>query len=384
MRIARFATVSLAFTLSLFVAGCGGGNGVTSRATDYPDRGGGNFRFEAMTRNVYYGADLAPAVAAMLSGDVDGSLKAVHDVHAQVIATDFAARATGLVDEIADRHLWYGPEVIALQEVALWRRQVPADSFGDAPTPATTVFIDQLAILLSTFEARGLHYRVAAVQEGFDAELPYIDDADGPADLRITDRDVLLVREDIAFDNASSGNYVARVVLDVGLELPCSWVACDLTTSSGPVRVIGTHLEADAADIRVAQTAELLAGPADVAYPVVLLGDMNATPPGTDLDPTIVDLRAAGFIDAWATLNPDAPGYTFGLDADLLDPSAVATERLDYVLVRGAESADDRRTLAAIAIAVVGLDPAQRVVTADGRHLWHSDHGGVCAMLSIN
>ncbi len=374
MGLSRFAGLSLTLALSPLVAACGGGGS---------GPGDLNFRFEAMTRNVYYGADLAPAVVAMMSGDMDGALAAVHDIHAQVLATDFATRATGLVNEIADGSRWYGPEVIALQEVALWRRQVPADSFGLAATPATDVFVDQLAILLTTFAARGLHYRVAAVQEGFDAELPYIDDVDGPADLRITDRDVLLVRDDLTFENASSGNFVARVVLDIGLELPASWVACDLLLAGGRVRVVGAHLEADVMEIRVAQAFELIAGPTHVDTPVVLLGDLNASPSSADGDTTVANLLAAGFVDAWAALNPTLPGYTFGMDADLSDPAAVATERLDYVLVRGASSAADARTLAAIGIAVVGLDPVDRVVTPDGRLLWHSDHGGVCAMLSL-
>ena len=53
--------------------------------------------------------------------------------------------------------------------------------------------------------------------------------------------------------------------------------------------------------------------------PALLMGDLNAPPDG----PGMQHLAAAGWIDAWAQLRPDDPGYTFEADA----PS----QRIDYI-----------------------------------------------------
>jgi endonuclease/exonuclease/phosphatase family metal-dependent hydrolase len=58
--------------------------------------------------------------------------------------------------------------------------------------------------------------------------------------------------------------------------------------------------------------------------PAVLLGDLNAPPEG----PGMQQLAAAGWIDVWAQLHPDDPGYTFEADA----PS----QRIDYVWANAA------------------------------------------------
>lgn len=344
-------------------------------------------RFETMTRNVYYGADLSPAMNAMLEGDVDSMLLSVGAIRAQIDATDFPSRARGLAEEVAAFGDGRGPEVLGLQEVALWRRQAPADSFDAAPTPAQEVLLDQLAVLLAALEARGLAYDVASVQPGFDAELPYLDPEAGLVDLRITDRDVLLVRRDVRYRNPFGGNFEARLSLP-GLELPASYVGCDLEVEGTWVRVVSAHLDAQVADLRRAQVAELLTGPLAVDGHAVLLGDLNAELAVEGGDGSIDDLLVAGFDDAWSQTQPGEFGATWGLDADLEDPMASVTERLDYVWTRSGPAAPGApgapgASISAVCTVVTGLDPTDRVLTPDGRRLWHSDHAGVCATLRI-
>ncbi len=55
-------------------------------------------RVTVMTRNLYLGADLTPAIGAILSGDPNEVPPAVSKVWANVVATDFPTRAKTLSD----------------------------------------------------------------------------------------------------------------------------------------------------------------------------------------------------------------------------------------------------------------------------------------------
>ncbi len=349
----------------------------------FPSLGDGWLRAEVMTRNVYYGTNLAPVREAILADDFPAAVEAVGEVHAQLLATDFPARARGFADELAARDGGAGPAVVGLQEVALWRRQAPGDVVAGNLVAASEVYVDQLAILLDALRARGLRYDVVAVQEGLDAELPYFDEAFGFVDLRITDRDVLLVRADVARTGAQGAQFLARLAYANGLEIPTSWVACDLVTARGPVRVVSAHLEADDPEIRAAQVAELLAGPAAVEGPVILLGDLNAELRAEGGDGSLEALLAAGFVDGWSSAHPELPGKTFGLDEDLVDPAASASQRLDYILVRAGRAVDGGVGITVGASEITGLELEDRVIASDGRLLWRSDHGGLCASIRV-
>jgi hypothetical protein len=57
-------------------------------------------------------------------------------------------------------------------------------------------------MLTQALANRGLGYSVAAMSTNFDIELPMVDFATGGLDdIRLTDFDVILVREDVAWTN---------------------------------------------------------------------------------------------------------------------------------------------------------------------------------------
>ena len=100
-----------------------------------------------MTRNLYLGADLTPALDR--NADTQAFLGAVASIFAANQATDFARPGEAIAQEI-DRT---GPDLVGLQEVSGWETSGPATV---APSQ------DFLAVLQAALAARGLDYRVAS------------------------------------------------------------------------------------------------------------------------------------------------------------------------------------------------------------------------------
>ena len=118
-----------------------------------------------MTRNLYLGADLAPAIAA---GTPEALFNAAGQILGEVEHNDFPTRAVGLAEEILTEE----PDLVGLQEVALWRTAPPNPGvLTDGPS-ATTVKYDYLQELLDQLNAEGQHYEVVVVQPEFDFEVP--------------------------------------------------------------------------------------------------------------------------------------------------------------------------------------------------------------------
>jgi endonuclease/exonuclease/phosphatase family metal-dependent hydrolase len=346
---ARWRIALRAAFLAALLAGCGG------------DDGGGR-QLNVMTRNLFLGADLNPALAAQSPTDL---VLAASAIFATVARNDFADRAKALAAEIATAR----PDLVGLQEVALWRTQTPGDAALGGTTPATDVAFDFLALLQAELQARGLTYSAVEVLALTDVEVPIIDGRD----VRFTDRDVILARQGVATSNPQGQVYSTLLQVSapgVGLSLAIQrgFTRVHATVGGQPITFVNTHLEAESGAIRTAQAEELMQALAPDAGRVVLVGDLNSVP-GTEGH---LAATTAGFSDAWTALHPAEPGLTCCFAEDLsLTPTALST-RIDLVLTRGA--------LQPVSAAVVGEDPAADR-SPGGR--WPSDHAGVVASIDV-
>jgi endonuclease/exonuclease/phosphatase family metal-dependent hydrolase len=339
-----------------------------------------------MTRNLYLGADVAPAVAAALSGDPAALVAAVSEVWGKVQFTDFPARADGIAREIAAA----GPDLIGLQEAELWRSQTPADFvMGNA----LDVEYDFVEILLDALEAQGLHYAVVAEEIGLDVELPgFLSEANFEigllSDIRLTEREVILARTDLKtselkLSNAQNGHFVTNIEFpDLGFVVLRGWASVDAKVRGKDFRFLTTHLEADDESIREAQAIEIIAGPANTSLPVVLAADANSNANGDVTTPAYASWIGAGFTDAWFEAHPGEIVSTCCADELLLSPVLpVPTDnegRLDLVLYRGAGA------FSTLGVNLLGTDPATDRVFNGVTLIWPSDHAGVAAKLQIH
>lgn len=344
----------------------------------------GGPKITVMTRNVYLGADLSPALLApTLPGAVDGGGVIVNEVD----STNFAERAVPLAKEIKRSK----SDLVGLQEVALWRDQVPSDGgppeFGLGGTPATNVRYDFLALLLGELSAIGAKYKVVAVQQEFDQELPAdLDGSDATGglfgadlDARLTMRDVILAKKGSSVKpGATDGaNFDTVLPLAVGGVLPIEavrgWVSTDaeIGASGRELRFVNTHLEAFHPGIRLGQATELFApgGPLDTDEQVILVGDLNS---GTAARHNIQD--AADRLAFSALLNfgmTDNGAIQSCCYSDMFDETQVFDHTVDHVMTKP--------SLLTKKAFVTGNDPAE--ITPSG--LWPSDHGGVVSTLQL-
>ena len=367
---------------------------IPTAAAAKPGKGGP--KITVMTRNLFLGADLAPAIGApSIPQAIDGA-GVIWD---ESQSTKFPERALPLAREIKRSKA----DLVGLQEVALWRKQTPSDG-GAAPisplpgaTPATVVEQDFLALLRRALRVIGARYRVVVVQREFDAELPV--DADGSDatgtgplaafgadfDARLTMRDVILARKGskVRLGKTRKGHFETRFEPNVGgVSIPVDrgWVSVEARirgrsargkkASVSRFRFVDTHLEAfGEPTIREAQAKELIAGPLKTRKQVILVGDLNSgvarhnepERPGDDL--AFKALEAFGMRDNGAV---QSCCYH-----SLFDPNAVFDHTVDHVLTK-----PGLRTRKAF---VTGDDPAER--TPSG--IWPSDHGGVVSRLQL-
>jgi endonuclease/exonuclease/phosphatase family metal-dependent hydrolase len=343
-------------------------------------------KITVMTRNVFLGADLAPAInASTIPQAIDGAGVIWNEMQ----STKFPERAAPLAREIKRSRA----HLVGLQEVALWRMQEPSD--GGAPpisplpnaTPATAVEYDFLALLRRELRRIGARYKVAAVQREFQAELPVDQDGSdatgtGPLatfgadfDASLTMRDVILVRRGagVKLRRIRRGHFDTRYEPNVGgLPIPVDrgWVSVEARYKRKRFRFVDTHLEAFGdPTIREAQAKELTEGPLDTRKQVILVGDLNSgiarhnepERPGDDL--AFRALADFGMKDNGAI-------QSCCYDS-LFDANAVFDHTVDHVLTK-----PGLRTVRSF---VTGDDADQR--TASG--LWPSDHGGVVSRLRL-
>jgi endonuclease/exonuclease/phosphatase family metal-dependent hydrolase len=326
---------------------------------------------KVMTRNVVPGLDnAAPVVEAVASGDAFAIMLAVEQVWQEVVFSNIPARADALAAEIAAVR----PDVVGLQEAALWRSE-PGSDFTGIPD-AWRVEYDVVKLLLAGLRERGLRYDVVAVTANFDLELPRLNlDGSGkphPEDIRWTDRDVLLVRDGVEVLGADHGTFAAFLPLGYGIVIERGWVSADVAVRGIPLRLVSAHLEDMDLDTQLSQAAELLSVPGATSLPTVFIGDYNSN---ANPDPTSGAyqlLIGSGLTDAWTVAHAGDPGLTCCHDPLLSDPGTAFTQRVDLVLYRPSSA------FGVLGAARTGLRPFEAVPP-----LWASDHAGVAVTLQI-
>jgi hypothetical protein len=330
----------------------------------------GEGTLKVMTYNMYSGAEYT----GFTSKDYSIFLQAVTNAFLDATANDPAGRAQAIARQMAITK----PHLVSLQEAAIW-------STGATPESLVVEF-DYLQLLLDALAAQDMQYTPVASLTHWDVTLPST-----TGYVHNHWRVVILARgdlkpEDFSLTNVDSGTWMNTLVAPVPalgadcqsqrilpnpscrLPLTRGWVSADVSYRGKQMRFIAAHLDHGA--LQVAQTGELLNGPANTALPVIVAADMNCdiSNPGDPSYPGCVNMLNAGFKDAWPEANPSEPGFTKPL-FPLNDPNAVMTMRGDYVMVRGLF-----RVHAAV---LVGEEFGDRTPTG----LWPSDHCGVVARL---
>jgi endonuclease/exonuclease/phosphatase family metal-dependent hydrolase len=339
---------------------------------------GGKRDIDVATFNLYVGADLSPLLALNPSDPQYFSklIAGVAALHAQVLQSNFPVRAEALAEQIVRR----APDLVALQEVSLIRRQSPGDLIVGGTTRATDVELDYLAILLDALERHGGHYAVASQVQDTDVELPLFTGTSFD-DIRLTDRDVILVRTDLPpghlnISNPQGRNFTAALPLPTGAYVLRGWCSIDVQTRGRFFRFIDTHLEdvlpRGLPNLQLAQAYELLAVPANTTMPVILSGDFNSDAYGYYSPETYSLITGPGhFTDAWTVAEPRRLGLTWGHDPFLSDVTVPFVFRLDLTLYRGREFEATEADV---------IDP----VIGQHAPLWFSDHAGVTATMAIH
>jgi hypothetical protein len=338
-----------------------------------------------MTRNLYFGTDLTPAIEALGPSAFE---TAVANAYTEAQASDFAERADAWADEIA----LVRPDLVGLNEAVQWRT-------GPVGDPATTNAGDFVPLLLDALAARGQYYEVASESTGYDVEAP-ASFSSGSMEVRLTQHEAILARmhDGLTLTNAQANQYVNPGTIETiqtgsGLTfvLPWSWASVDVTKNSQSFRFATTHLDPDFGDVQAAQAQEFLGptGPAATTLPMIWVGDLNSAantitgvPPGVPPDTTTYStVIAAGFHDSWPATRPGDPGYTCCEAENLLNPTPLLNQRIDYVLTRdGTEPNGIEGTITPLFDFLVG----NTVLERDLYGRWASDHAGLVAILTVH
>jgi endonuclease/exonuclease/phosphatase family metal-dependent hydrolase len=319
-----------------------------------------------MTRNLYLGAELTPLFTL---ADPTQLPFVVATLWGNVLANDFPTRATAIADEIAAQE----PQLIGLQEVALYVAQPPGQS---------STVLDYLALLRAALENRGLDYRVAASVNNISIQLPYFTGS-SIGMISYTLRDVILARADVQTSNATAANFGVMLPLSVAgnpVGVPRGWTAVDATRHGTTIRFVNTHLESFHAGVNGLQAVELMGILAGEQKSVVLVGDINSGPGDPDNRPAYGIFQTAGFTDAWTRAQPGADGFTCCFADQLTELTRTPDHRIDVVLFRQPRNASVG--VDHVSAAMVGGELGDRIwSTLAGAHLWPSDHIGLVATL---
>ena len=341
-----------------------------------------------MTRNLYLGADLTPAIEAKGLGEFTA---ATGKVLRDVTANDFPTRAKGLAQEIIKKD----PDLVGLQEVSLWRTGPPSTEalLGGRGPNATTVRYDYLQLLLAQLNKGKKRYKVAVSNDEFDFEAPGDENGvpgDGPNGViknaeingRLTMRDVILAKvgKSVKISNPRTGHFASLLVEKLqGAEVVVTrgWASIDARVNGGKkLHFVDTHFEAfdpatEVPSIRARQATELLAGPLKNNLTTILVGDLNSDDNTVEAgDQQAYNTLVAGGMRERSTEKP----FSCCLKSSLLGETAGGNiadfdHHIDHVMTA------DPKKVKLISSSVTGRSPVNG--------FWDSDHAGVFSSLKL-
>lgn len=319
-----------------------------------------------MTQNVDQGTGEGYIVAALFGGmslpdAVDLTYAELHGSHLQ-------ERASLIAGQIAAQK----PDIVALQEVTLWR-------VGPDTQHAFTPIYDQLTYLLRDLGRLRVPYVVAGIDTVDDLALA----GNHLGALRLTDRNVLLARAEVRWPPLYFSEvqpHAFSAVLNIGgLQVRSGWISATVHVGNERFRLATAHLESTvpgyppATDVQVAQAGELIAALSGGTLPVILCGDFNSdandNPNAPDFTPTADIIQESGYTEVWKLLHDGDTGNTWPLYLDDLIPisfpAQTPVERIDLFFTRGISALTAEQ---AISPAPAGFAPP-----------FGSDHVGVMA-----
>ena len=321
---------------------------------------------KVMTRNLYLGADLIPLASAP---DRDSFEQAAAQRYQTVLKNDFPTRAKGLAAEIAK----VKPDLVGVQEAAVWKRSPDGVKDGNA-TPATQTVYNSIDLLLKELKKKGVPYKVAVIRPWFDFEAPT---ALG-FDVKLTQNDVVLVRKSsrVKVVKAFKGGYQDTFVVPTAVgnvDSPRGWTGVDAKLGTRKFRFVETHLEAYSAPIADKQMQQLQKTVfKSKKTQSILVGDFNSDPKdvgndtrGTQRDP---NAYATALDDGF--FNPLPRRETCCFAEDLTLTTDKLDSWIDHIIVRP--------KIKSVKSGIVGNRLSDRV-----GGLWPSDHAGIWSTLRL-
>jgi endonuclease/exonuclease/phosphatase family metal-dependent hydrolase len=399
MHFSRITAVGVAAVAALVAAPLVGPSAQAQNATASPgservgDRPGKPLT--VMTRNIYLGADINRPVLAAQRAAAQPDATQASIIQALAVATDatraivdqtnFPVRSKLLAGEIAETE----PDLVGLQEVALWRSG-PFNPAAIANPSATTVDYDFLDTLLDDLEALGADYDAVKIGARADVEAPaFTATGQNMRNVRLTMHDVILKKADNSFRVTGSDDVIFDHNLPVniaGVNLNFSrgyqWV--DVMAGKKKLRFVNSHFEAFSSDLALAQAMQTLGEATATDRTTVFVCDCNSDPLNNDIKPIDhVPHKApydfitgpGDYTDQWLEWAPAEEGWTAGLSELVNDATpAKIDHRIDMIFshtLDGEPLATDWGTVTGDEVA--DRDPATG--------LWPSDHAGVVLRL---
>ena len=381
------ATVGAVLAVPLLVAPSQAADGPAGPAASRPGK-----PLTAMTRNIYLGADInRPVLAAQQAAAQPGAtqqsiitaLAVATDATRRIVdQTSFPVRSKLLAAEIAAAE----PDLVGLQEVALWRSG-PFNPAAIADPSASTVDYDFLQILLDDLAALGADYDAVNVGARADVEAPaFTPTGQNMRNVRLTMHDVILKKADNSFRVTGMDDQIFDANLPVsiaGIQLDFSrgyqWV--DVLAGKRKLRFVNSHFEAFSSTLALLQAQQTVAEATADDRTTVFVCDCNSDPLDSSVKendnnvphqaPYQLITGPGGYTDQWLEWAPAEQGWTSGLSELVNDETAAKFDhRIDMVFSHTLSG----RPLEVDAGFITGNEVTDRDPTTG---LWPSDHAGV-------